>query len=230
MSEVRDKFLEILVPKMEDLSFRYKKSKSSFTKIVDNLEYQINLRWDGRGGLVVLENIWVSIKSIPLSIAEKELLKINIESHIYQAYSRSYGQIIKIPNIYSQKALDIANTMNFKELSNLNFDEKYPAASIQYTANTIFKTIVEVVIPKMESFKTERDIYDELVSQVEKESDSVNCLCIFWIKMLSQKLNLPIPEKLVDYTGYIEEFKAGYGSLNKVDFDMLEEKMAEYQF
>jgi hypothetical protein len=39
MSEVRDKFLEILVPKMEDLSFRYKKSKSSFTKTIDNIEY-----------------------------------------------------------------------------------------------------------------------------------------------------------------------------------------------
>jgi hypothetical protein len=81
-------------------------------------------------------------KSIPLSIAEKELLKINIESHIYRAYSRSYGQVIKIPNMYNQKALDIANTMNFKELSKFTFDEKYPAASIQYTANIIFKTIV----------------------------------------------------------------------------------------
>jgi hypothetical protein len=66
----------------------------------------------------------------------------------------------------------------------------------------------------MEAFKTEQDIYEELVEQVEKESDSVNCLYVFWIKMLCQKLNLPIPEKLVDYKGYIEEFKAGYGSLN----------------
>lgn len=46
----------------------------------------------------------------------------------------------------------------------------------------------------------------------------------------NSKRRLNLNDYLVGYKDYIEEFKAGYGSLNKVDFDMLEEKMAEYQF
>jgi hypothetical protein len=232
MSELRDKFFELLVPKMEALNFKYVKSKSSFRKSNQELDYQINLRWDGRGGLVVLENIWVSIKSIALQKAEKELTKINSEAHIYRAYSRSYGQVIKVPNMYSQKALDIANTMNFKELAKLTFQEKYPIERIKMGADIVYDTITKIVIPQMEVFKTERDVYTELLGNCLKEPEPVfvNCLYIFWLKMLSKKLNMPLPEKIASNTAYIQEFKEGYGSLGKVDFDKLEYEMNVFQF
>jgi hypothetical protein len=47
MSEAKDKFYEILVPKIEVYGFDYQKSKTTFVKIENDLEYQISFRWDG---------------------------------------------------------------------------------------------------------------------------------------------------------------------------------------
>lgn len=54
MSEVKDKFCKILVPKIVVHGFEYKKSKTAFAKIENGLEYQINFRWDGRGSTTMM--------------------------------------------------------------------------------------------------------------------------------------------------------------------------------
>lgn len=54
MSEVKDIFFELLSPRIEALGFVYKKSKGSFIKTENDLNFTIGFRWDGRGGTSII--------------------------------------------------------------------------------------------------------------------------------------------------------------------------------
>ena len=73
MSEIRDRFFELLSPTIEAEDFEFKKSKGCFVKTIGDLHHEISFRWDGRGGLVHLESIDLKINSISIEKAVKKL-------------------------------------------------------------------------------------------------------------------------------------------------------------
>ena len=56
MSEVRDKFYEVLILKMETNGYAFKKSKNQFVKNINDATCAISFYWDGRGGFTYLRD------------------------------------------------------------------------------------------------------------------------------------------------------------------------------
>jgi hypothetical protein len=85
-------------------------------------------------------------------IVQKEQMKrteLNSYAHGYTAfgYIGYKTNIVKIPVMYSQKTLDLANNMNFKALSQMPQDEKYPPERILNSVNFVEDLIIKRVLP-----------------------------------------------------------------------------------
>jgi hypothetical protein len=232
MSEVKDKFYEILVPKIEAIGFQYKKSKSAFLKLENELEYQINFRWDGRGGTSMLDTVSVTVNNLMVQKMEKKLTGSGSSNAVYSGYGYCTTHAVKIPVMYSRKALDIANTMNFKELAKLTFDEKYPPQHILASANFVENLIKTQVMSFFEGYKNDTDIYNRLCEQLKKEEnlDWVSHHLVLLIKLYAKKTGLAEPVELQNYLRFQERFKESFGYMNKVDFDTLEARMEAFSF
>jgi hypothetical protein len=199
MSEVKDRFYEILAPKIIGLGFEYKKSKTSFVKIENGLEYQINFRWDGRGGTTMMDAIEVQINDIAIQHAIKKRTKRNGLPHFFLDWGYCSANTVKIPVMYSQATLNLANNMNFKALSLMPQDEKYPPARILNSANFVENLIVNQVLPFFEKYKNSTDIYHYWYERAEKNPNSINFTDSIKdvFEEYSKKLGLPeIPELL----------------------------------
>ena len=112
-------FLFKLNQNLSEKGFKFLKSKKIFTKEIAGAEFIIQIKFDGRGGLTVLDWVRLIIKT------NKEI----IASKMYKNEITENGRL-RFPTMYSQKALDYANKMNLKKLSEMNFEEKYPASRI----------------------------------------------------------------------------------------------------
>ena len=200
MSEVKDKFYEILVPKIEVLGFEFKKSKTSFVKIENGLEYQINFRWYGRGGTTMMDSVDISITDLVIQQAIKKRTKTKGIPHVTTGYGYIAPNNVKIPVMYSRAALDLANNMNFRGLSQMPQDDKYPPDRILNSANFVEDLILKQVIPFFDKYKNQADIYNYLVESVENEPDMTNFTADFKdiIQQYSETLGQPIPSKLLE--------------------------------
>jgi hypothetical protein len=174
MSEVKDKFYEILVPKIEVHGFDYKKSKTAFVKIENGLEYHITFRWDGRGGTTMMDAVEVSISDLAINEAIKKRTKRNGLRHVGSGWGYCAANNVKIPVMYSRALLDFANNMNFKAMSKMPQDDKYPPDRILNSAKFVEDLIVNQVFPFFEKFKNTADIYQYLHEIVEKDPNSIN--------------------------------------------------------
>jgi hypothetical protein len=232
MSEAKDKFYEILVPKIEAIGFQYKKSKSAFFRVEKELEYQIKFHWDGRGGTSILDSLWVTVNNLAIQKAEKILTGGGNLDAVFTGYGYSATQTVKIPVMYSRKTLDLANSMNFKELAKLSFEEKYPADRILASANFVDDLIKTQVLPFFEGYKTDTDMYENLCERLKKEAniDWTSHSFVLLIKLYAKKTGLPEPPELKNYHRFQERFKESYGYMNKVDFDTLEDRIKAYSF
>jgi hypothetical protein len=232
MSEVKDKFYDILVPKIEAIGFQYKKSKSAFFKVEKELEYQIKFHWDGRGGTSMLNSIWVTVNNLLVQKAEKKLAGGGNLDAAFMGYGYSSAYLAKIPVMYSRKTLDLANSMNFKELAKLSFEEKYPADLILASANFVEGLIKAQVLPFFEEYKNDTDIYKNLCERLKKEPkiDWVAHNFVLLIKLYAKKTRLPEPPELKKYKGFQERFKESHGYMDNIDFGTLEDKIKAYSF
>jgi hypothetical protein len=195
MSEVKDKFYEILVPKIEAIGFQFKKSKTSFVKVENGLEYLINFHWDGRGGTTMLDLVELEINDIDIQKELKKRTKRNGLPHVYTAFGYIGYQtnIVKIPVMYSKKTLDLANNMNFRALSQMPQDEKYPPERILNSANFVENLILTRVMPFFDSFQNKNDIFNHLSEQVKNSSEDISPLFTDLVAQYSETLGLPKP-------------------------------------
>jgi hypothetical protein len=232
MSEVKDRFYEILVPKIEAIGFQYKKSKSAFLRVENELEYQIKFHWDGRGGTSILSSLWLTVNNSLVQKAEKILTGSGNLDAYFTGFGYSATHTVEIPVMYSRKTLDLANSMNFKELAKLTFDEKYPKDRILASTNFVEDLIKTQVLPFFEGCKTDADIYKSLCEQLKKEQniDWVSHNFVLLIKLYAKKTGLPEPPELQNYLRFQERFKESFGDMNKVDFDTLEDRIKAYSF
>jgi hypothetical protein len=232
MSEVKDKFYDILVPKIEAIGFQYKKSKSAFLKVEKELDYQIKFHWDGRGGTSILSSLEVTVNNSVVQKAEKVLTGSGNLDAVFTGFGYSTPQTVKIPVMYSRKTLDLANSMNFKELAKLTFEEKYPFDRILASVNFVEDLIKLQVLPFFEGYKTDADIYKSLRERLKKEQniDWVSHHFVLLIKLYAKKTGLPEPHELKNYLRFQERFKESFGDMNKVDFDTLEERITACSF
>jgi hypothetical protein len=174
MSEVKDKFYEILVPKITVYGFEFKKSKTSFVKVENGLEYQINFDWDGRGGVTMMDSVDVSVNDLAIQQAIKKRTKRNGLPHVMSGWGYRSANSVKIPVMYSRAALDLANNMNFRGLSQMLQDDKYPPERILNSAKFVEDLILNQVFPFFEKFKNTADIYDYLREKAEKSPETIN--------------------------------------------------------
>lgn len=234
MSEVKDKFYELFTPKMEVKGFTFKKSAGNFIKIQGDLQYTIHFKWDGRGGTSMID--WIDYFVTEPSI-EKAYKKLTGTSGFawHQHYNIPLMDVngkLNIPVMYTQVVLDLANNMNFKALAQIPFEEKYPIARIQNCVNRVETLLNDNAFPFFEKYTTELKVYEVLcksLNETENLEDTASNL-ILSIKIYAKKLGLPEPERLKDYEHHITQLKESYGYMNKVDFDTLEERLANYKF
>jgi hypothetical protein len=139
MSEVRDKFYELFVPKMEAKGFAFKKSTSNFIKIEGDLQHTIHFKWDGRGGVSIIDGIDYFVSKPTIGKSSKR----PFDNHDFDRYPiktipliDENGKLI-IPVMYTQAVLDLANNMNFRALAKIPFEEKYPIVRIQNCVNRV---------------------------------------------------------------------------------------------
>jgi hypothetical protein len=179
MSEVKEKFYEILVPKIVAYNFDFKKSKTAFVKIENGLEYRITFRWDGRGGTTMMDAVEIFISDIAVQQSIKKRTKRNGLPHVMSEWGYCSPNNVKIPVMYSLALLNFANDMNFKAMSKMPQDDKYPPDRILNSAKFVEDLIVNLVFPFFEKFKNTVDIYDYLREKVENEADITNFTTAF---------------------------------------------------
>jgi hypothetical protein len=196
MSDAKNKFYELLVPKIEALSFKFKKRKSFFVKIENDIEYKIAFHWDGRGGTTILDVIELEIRNLIVQKKREETTGLINFAHVYTAFGfiGYKTNIVEIPVMYSQKTLNLANSMNFKALSQMPQDEKYPPDCIINSVNFVEDLIVKRVLPFFDLFKNSTDIYKYLCEKVENEPDMEPLYEL--VKCYSEILEQPLPQKL----------------------------------
>jgi hypothetical protein len=197
MSEVKDKFYEILVPKIVVHGFEFKKSKTSFVKIENGLEYLINFRWDGRGGVTMLDTVELEINDLEIQKALKKRTKRHGLPHVFTGfgYRGFHALLVKIPVMYSQKTLDLANNMNFRALSQMPQDEKYPPARILNSANFVENLIVTRVFQFFDLYKDSNAIFNHLSQQVKNSTEDISPIFTEMVEQFAETLDLPKPTR-----------------------------------
>jgi hypothetical protein len=157
MSEVREKFYNLFTPKMEAKGFTFKKSAGKFIKIQGNLLYNIHFKWDGRGGVSIIDGIHYFVTEPIVGKSSKR----PFDEHDFDRYPIKTIPLIDengkltIPVMYTQAVLDLANNMNFRALPKIPFEEKYPIVRIQNCANRVETLLNENVFPFFEKLGVE---------------------------------------------------------------------------
>jgi hypothetical protein len=139
MSQVTEDLFALIRPAFEAEGFDFLKSKKTFIKKSTGFTFTVFFKSDGRGGLVLLD--WIELKVFN---DKKELLRFET----IRNFSCEGGATkMKIPTLYSQKALDLANAMNLKALGKMNYEEKYPEQRIADAAEKITLLAKNEVFP-----------------------------------------------------------------------------------
>lgn len=145
MSRLKDDFFELLTPMFEAKGYKFLKSKNRFTKTKGSYIFSISLKWEGRGGIVMID--WMDYEVSSTDKANAFLKWGNIH--------HSDGSAIPvIPVMYSRRVLEAANEMNLKKLAAIPYDEKYPPESIRKCVHKIWELYEAVIMP---AFKTKDD-------------------------------------------------------------------------
>jgi hypothetical protein len=137
MSQVKNDFFALLSPHLESDGYKYLKAQNAFRKDVEDISYKISIKFDGRGGLVMIDWIDFTITGIkdkkkPNGVNDNLFLTNQI--HYYQG-----SNIPFIPVMYSKQALDVANDMNLRKLAAIPYEEKYPRVKIENCVHKVLE-------------------------------------------------------------------------------------------
>jgi hypothetical protein len=137
MSQVKEDFFALLSPHLEQDGFKYLKAQNAFRKDMDDISYKISFKFDGRGGLVMIDWIDYTISGIkdkkkPNGVNDDLFLTNQI--HCYQG-----SNIPFIPVMYSKQALEVANEMNLRKLGAIPYEEKYTRVKIENCVNEVLE-------------------------------------------------------------------------------------------
>lgn len=227
MPSAKEKILEEIIPTMKKNGYRFYKGKNTFLKKENDFEYHIKLTFDGRGGLSLLDHILFGIKISKYKKTITKLIGIDTESYVLTAGINGFSSDkIIIPVPYSQQALDIANTMNFKELAKLSFEEKYPKKRIENTAFKILEQIKQNAFPFFEEHTTIEKIYAKYILHIGKENNLMNFytyrrrvyankIKVLFFLLMSHDLNKPLPDIVLKYKHFHKDMINSFGYLNK---------------
>lgn len=121
--------------------------------------------------------------------------------------------------MHSQKAVDIANNMNFKELAKLSYEEKYPRKRIVSYSKIVIELIENTIFPFFKKYDALEKIYevytnkspsDEEMNPLSIESREIkgpNPERILYAKLLASKLHVAEPELMKTYKNFYKDFK-----------------------
>jgi hypothetical protein len=139
MSQVTEDLFALIHPSFEAEGFGFLKSKKTFIKKSGDFAFTVFFKFDGRGGLVFLD--WIELKILN---DKKQLLGFDTIKNIYFE-----ADIIKmkIPTLYSKKALELANAMNLRGLGQMNYEEKYPEERLAQAAKIIVALAKTEIFP-----------------------------------------------------------------------------------
>jgi hypothetical protein len=193
MSLVRDKFFELLTPKLQELGYEYSKSKFSYKMTIKDQDYIIDFSWDGRGGTSIIRSIEGKVSYATLRKIDKAM-DIWSDGLIWQINCGNFDS--RIPVMYSKELLDLANDMAFKKMSEMPFEKKYPIELIEKCVDTVYEIITTETIHKLMQ-ANEKEIIalrtQELIAELEAEHYD-NCISrALCIKVWCKYFGLPEP-------------------------------------
>lgn len=225
MSPAKKYILDIVTPLMESHGFRFYKGSSTYSKKENDLDYRIRVRFDGRGGLTLIDALEFSIESPHYNRITKKLVgsQTNLVGSGVNFFTE--GKII-IPVPYSQKALDVANTMNMSELAKIPFEEKYPVKRMDNTAQKAFELMEARAFPFFDKYQSLDDIYNLYAHEPEAKGNPLNLwryrrrlygskLRVLCFVLIAHDLGKPIPDILLKYKHFYKDMVEGFGHMGK---------------
>jgi hypothetical protein len=245
MSEVKTDLMAILVPFFEKEGFKYGKSKNEFTKVENEIAYQFLFRFDGRGGLSMVTAIEMFAKVADIEKAMKKIMNYPHPIVIVYDGIRYWEDMDKtpiIPTMHSQKALDVANTMNMKALAAIPYEEKYPKARIENCAKRITELYADRILPFFQKYTTLEQFYNLFLNENPQKgepnplsldsenSEGYNKFNMLFIKLLSKKMNLKEPKIVKKFPNFIQELIASNIHLENRNSEELKNEIENYQF
>ncbi len=228
MSEAREKFYELLIPKIEAEGYTFKKSKMSFVFEEGNIISSIDFNWDGRGGTTYLTNV---SGALCISYVNKALKIVLNYKHPYPIFSKfgsgnHFDQTI--PQMYSQQLIDLANNMAFKKMAAMTFEEKYPLERIQKAVNRVTEIIVNEVIPKNQSMNTEQKLLDFIIKNILERLNQIDTHNIMWeiliVKIICKKMKIDEPQFVSDINIFTNKSMDDLWNMQDFEFDKMEER------
>ncbi|MFW2137377.1 hypothetical protein ACK2M7_14075 [Chryseobacterium sp. TY4] len=131
-----DLFLKKLGVYLSEKGYEFLNSKKMFKKKINDYEYIIKIKFDGRGGLTTIH--WVECRILHKAVETNSISYWNEQME---------NGLLRFPTMYSQQALDYANHMNLKKLSQMNFDDKYPNHRIDNAVENFIIFFEQNVVP-----------------------------------------------------------------------------------
>ena len=215
MSPATEKLLTELLPFFAEKGYKFQKSKHSFIKIRDGFAFKVQLKFDGRGGLTMVDWVHATVSNVEFDKICAKTIGLTFAIYLKKINfykGDRYNDSLQIPMIYSKKALEIANEMNLRKLGQLTFDEKYPTERILNCARTIEKLLIEFNV--FEHFDKEYNLfleyekYDDFFKNTTLENENgYNLLYLkdddnyylnephfMYYLLLLHKLEIPLPE------------------------------------
>lgn len=197
MSEVRDKFYKLLCYEIAGIGYQFKKSKGDFEKNESDLKKIIQFSWDGRGGITFLNGLNGVVAVPEIEKASKSILTYELPTRIFQPKSDD-NKKYKQTQMYSQKLIELANGMKFKEMAAMPIEEKYPLERIQATVAVVADIIKYETVPFLNSYNDVSQISEYYILQAEKKyklNDFHNIsYWVFPIKLMCKKLKIEEPD------------------------------------
>ncbi len=234
MSEVSDKFFELLIPKLEQLGYDYKKSKKTFVKKTETLDYIINFRWDGRGGAVHLDSVFAQISSPRIVKNTKKVLQNNygIDINLFKQSANCFHDN-RIPPMYSEKMYQLFADVNLREMAKLSFEEKYPLEKIEHTSNVVFDIIENELIAFHQDIN-EWDLFEDKLKNFEssiKNNETNNLLWdLLLLKTWCRFLKINEPSSIININLFSNQSIDASWNFQPVDYQQMEERFNSLVF
>jgi hypothetical protein len=227
MSRAKDIFYELLTPEIEPLGFSFKKSATKYIKSDNILDYEIYFSWDGRGGLTFL-NYVSGMVSMPW-IRKSSKLLLGTELDLWYRIPNSFCTYDeRIPPMYSKELLDLANSMSFKKMASMPFEEKYPLERIKKSVLACKNIIINEIIPFHNSIISVEQILSHFIEEVKKRietKDTHNLVSsILKIKLLCKKLGKLEPDFIQEINVFSNKTFDDLWNMQDYEYDKIEER------
>ena len=233
MSQARDKFYELLSPKLESLGYVFNKSKFNFSKALNNLTCSIEFNWNGRGGTTYLNHVGTKISCV--YVAKSIKLLLNVKDYPFYWRNTSGGHFDdRIPQMYSQELMKLGNDMAFKKMAAMSFEEKYPLEKIKKTVEVVQEIITSEVISSHNEMADEIKILQYKIDNLVAKLNDLDTHNIMWeiliIKIMSKKLNISEPTFASDITIFSNKTIDDLWNMQDYDFENMEAKFNQLKF